>query len=66
MAVEGMNMTYLKKRNEAGERLYRMTVDGIEYKCVTLDEAAKIIADRDLKEVAKNIAERDVKANGST
>ena len=64
MAVEGMNMTYLKKRNDAGERLYRMTIDGIEYKCVTLDEAAKIIADRDLKMTVKNVVERDVKANG--
>lgn len=43
-----------------------MTVDGIEHKCVTLDEAAKIIAERDLKMTEKNIAERDVKANGST
>ena len=59
-----MNMTYLKKRNDAGERLYRMTIDGIEYKCVTLDEAAKIIADRDLKMTVKNVVERDVKANG--
>lgn len=54
MTNSGVNVSYTKKRNEAGERLYVLTVDGKEYRNVTLDEVSKIIA------------ERDVKANGST
>lgn len=45
-------MTYLERRNDAGERLYNMTAGGTEYRCVTLSEAAKIIAEKEAKEIS--------------